>query len=223
MINIAQAITADKNFLDQIIYFIDKGGFFIYFIILCSIAGMTVMLYQSMLLARKKVIPESLVNSIDAFVAQGDESSAQNLIECKDLNPSVLQKLCEVVLERHDRKDLEIQDAVQAVAREEIHKLQVGIPFLEVIISIAPLLGLLGTATGLFDVFEGVGAGEEKYEQMARGISEALITTVSGLAVAVPAVIAHGYFNRKIDSYSARLEVVMDKFVGAYSVGRKSK
>jgi biopolymer transport protein ExbB len=158
MTHLAQAVAAEKDFLDHIIYFIDKGGVFIYFIILCSIAAMTVMLYQSMLLKRKKVIPESLVKSIDVFVSKGDEPSAENLMRIRELNPSVLQKLCDVVLERHDRKDVEIQDAVQVVAREEIHKLQVGIPFLEVIISIAPLLGLLGTATGLFDVFEGVGA-----------------------------------------------------------------
>lgn len=216
----AQATAANKNFLDDFISFIDKGGFFIYFIILCSIAMCAVILYQSMLLVRKRVIPESLVFSMNDYVSQSDEESTQNLNSSRKANPSVLQKLCDVVLERHDRKDIEIQEAVQVSAREEIHKLQVGIPFLEVIIAIAPLLGLLGTATGLFAVFEGVGAGEEKYEEMAKGISEALITTVSGLAVAVPAVIAHGYFNRKIDSYSARLVVVMDKFVGAYSNGR---
>ncbi len=220
---VAQALVADKNFLDNIISFIDKGGVFIYFIILCSIAAIAVMLYQAMILVRHKVIPDSLVNSMNAYVSQGDNESTQSLNSSRKANPSVLQKLCDVVLERHDRKDIEIQEAVQASAREEIHKLQVGIPFLEVIIAIAPLLGLLGTATGLFTVFEGVGAGEEKYAEMAQGISEALITTVSGLAVAVPAVIAHGYFNRKIDSYSARLEVVMDKFVGAYSIGRTIK
>ncbi len=217
---VAQAAAVDESFLDNIISFIDKGGVFIYFIILCSIAMIAVMFYQAMLLVRQKVIPDSLVHSMNAYVSQGDEESTQTLNNSRKANPSVLQKLCDVVLERHDRKDVEIQEAVQVSAREEIHKLQVGIPFLEVIIAIAPLLGLLGTATGLFTVFEGVGAGEEKYEEMARGISEALITTVSGLAVAVPAVIAHGYFNRKIDSYSARLEVVMDKFVGAYSNGR---
>lgn len=216
------AIDADKNFLDNIISFIDKGGVFIYFIILCSIAAIAVMLYQAMILVRQKVIPENLVHSMNHYVSRDDEESMRSLNSSRETSPSVLQKLCDVVLERHDRKDIEIQEAVQATAREEIHKLQVGIPFLEVIIAIAPLLGLLGTATGLFTVFEGVGAGEEKYEEMAQGISEALITTVSGLAVAVPAVIAHGYFNRKIDSYAARLEVVMDKFVGAYSIGRSS-
>ncbi|MFT5906720.1 MAG: biopolymer transport protein ExbB [Cryomorphaceae bacterium] len=220
----AQALAADKNFLDNIISFIDKGGVFIYFIILCSIAAIAVMLYQAMILVRHKVIPDSLVDSMNAYVSECDEETAKSLNSSREMNPSLLQKLCDVVLARHDRKDVEIQEAVQVRAREEIHKLQVGIPFLEVITAIAPLLGLLGTATGLFTVFEGVGSGEEKkYEEMARGISEALITTVSGLAVAVPAVIAHGYFNRKIDSYAARLEVVMDNFVGAPSIGKTVK
>jgi len=223
MTYISQALVADKNILDSIISFIDKGGVFIYFIILCSIAAITVMLYQAILLSRNKILPYSLESSMLNYISQGDEESTQSLNMNRKTNPSLLQKLCDVVLERHDRKDLEIQEAVQVSARAEIHKLQVGIPFLEVIIAIAPLLGLLGTATGLFTVFEGVGAGEEKYEEMAQGISEALITTVSGLAVAVPAVIAHGFFNRKIESYAARLEVVMDKFIGAYSKGRELK
>ncbi len=219
---LSQAADADKNVLDNIISFIDKGGVFIYFIILCSIAAMAMMLYQSMLLIRNKVIPDALATSMLEYSKTGDSQSADRIEVDKSNYPSVLQKLCDVVVERHDRKDIEIQEAVQVSAREEILKLQVGIPFLEVIIAIAPLLGLLGTATGLFTVFEGVGAGEENTEDMAQGISEALITTVSGLAVAVPAVIAHGYFNRKIESYSARLEVVMDKFISAHANGRSN-
>jgi len=217
---LAQALAADKDFFDKVISFIDKGGIFIYFIILCSIAAIAVMLYQAMILVRQRVIPVALERSMGEYAETGTESAANVLNQNKHACPSVLQKLCNVVLERHDRKDGEIQEAVQVSARAEIHKLQVGIPFLEVIIAIAPLLGLLGTATGLFAVFEGVGSGEENPEEMAQGISEALITTVSGLAVAVPAVIAHGYFNRKIESYAARLEVVMDAFVGSYMEGR---
>ena len=213
----------DASWIEKIFSFIDKGGVFIYFIILCSIAAVTVMLFQAFLLGRSRVIPDSLVYSMNAYLSQGDEESTNRLNTSRKSAPSVLQRLCDVVLERHDRKDVEIQEAVQVSAREEIIKMQAGIPVLEVIIAIAPLLGLLGTATGLFTVFGGVGAGEEKYEEMAQGISEALITTVSGLAVAVPAVIAHGIFNRKIERYAARLEVVMSKFVGSYSVGRDKK
>ena len=215
--------SSDLSSLEKISSFIHKGGVFIYFILLCSMFALTIVLYQWFLLQRAKIIPTNLVDSMNAYLSRGDEESTNRLNESRKTSPSVLQRLCDVVLERHDRKDVEIQEAVQASAREEIIKMQVGIPILEVIIAIAPLLGLLGTATGLFTVFEGVGAGEEKYEEMAQGISEALITTVSGLAVAVPAVIAHGYFNRRIERYSARLEVVMDKFVGAYSVGRTKK
>ncbi len=210
----------DASWIESILSFVDKGGFFIYFIILCSIVAVTVMLFQAYLLGRSKIIPDNLLHSMNTYISQGDEESSNRLDTSRKSSPSVLQRLCDVVLERHDRKDGEIQEAVQVSAREEIIKIQAGIPVLEVIISIAPLLGLLGTATGLFTVFGGVGAGEEKYEDMAQGISEALITTVSGLAVAVPAVIAHGYFNRKIERYASRLEVVMDKFVGSYSVGR---
>lgn len=215
--------TSDLSAVEKIASFIQKGGVFIYFILLCSVFALAIVLYQWFLLQRSKIIPANLVESMNAYLSRGDEESTHRLNTSRKSSPSVLQRLCDVVLERHDRKDVEIQEAVQASAREEIIKMQIGIPILEVIIAIAPLLGLLGTATGLFTVFEGVGAGEEKYEEMAQGISEALITTVSGLAVAVPAVIAHGYFNRRIERYSARLEVVMDKFVGAYSVGRTQK
>ena len=214
---------SNSSIITRVLSFIDKGGVFIYFILLCSVFALAVVLFQAILLKRTKVIPSNLVESMNAYLSQGDEESTHRLNSSRKAFPSVLQRLCDVVLERHDRKDGEIQEAVQVSAREEIIKMQAGIPVLEVIIAIAPLLGLLGTATGLFTVFEGVGAGEEKPEEMAHGIAEALITTVSGLAVAVPAVIAHGFFNRKIERYSARLEVVMDKFVGAYSIGRNKK
>mgnify|MGYP000524811856 CR=1 FL=1 len=206
--------------IEKLEWFFDKGGVFIYCILLCSIAAVAVMLYQFIMLGKSKIMPNKLEDSMNAYLSRGDHESTDRLNTSRKSSPSVLQRLCDVVLERHDRKDSEIQEAVQASAREEIVKMQAGIPILEVIIAIAPLLGLLGTATGLFTVFEGVGSGEGKHEDMAAGISEALITTVSGLAVAVPAVIAHGYFNRRIERYAARLEVVMDKFVGAYSVGR---
>ncbi len=214
---------ANASLIDNVLYFLNKGGVFIYFIILCSLVAVAVMIYQMVLLSQKRIMPAPLVEAMRTYLAQGDPASAERLNRARKECPSVLQRLCDVVLERHDRKDVEIQDAVQVSAREEIIKLQAGIPVLEVIISIAPLLGLLGTATGLFTVFEGVGSGEEKYQEMARGISEALITTVSGLAVAVPAVIAHGFFSRKIERYASRLEVVMDKFVSAYAKGREKQ
>ena len=91
------AIDADKNFLDNIISFIDKGGVFIYFIILCSIAAIAVMLYQAMILVRQKVIPENLVYSMNHYVSQDDEESMRSLNSSRETSPSVLQKICDLV------------------------------------------------------------------------------------------------------------------------------
>ena len=87
-----------------------------------------------------------------------------------------------------------------------------GMPVLEVVITIAPLLGLLGTTSGLVLVFANVGQGADP-AMVGQGIAMALNTTVAGLVVAVPAVIAHSHFNRKIETMSARLEVLMGKVV----------
>lgn len=201
--------------------FFEKSGIFIYPIIACSLAAITITAYQAAILSKSRIMPAVLVDAMNRYISNSSEESASMLNEARKNFPSVLQRLCDVVLERQDRKDEEIQEAVQVRAREEIVKMQAGIPFLEIIIAIAPLLGLLGTATGLFTVFEQVGGGDDSYDKMAVGISEALITTVSGLAVAVPTVIAHGFFNRRIESYAVSLEVIMDRFVGAYSYGRR--
>jgi biopolymer transport protein ExbB len=79
---------------------------------------------------------------------------------------------------------------------------------LDTVITISPLLGLLGTASGLVTIFEGLGE-EANYLTIARGIAEAMTTTIFGLAIAVPGVIAHGYFSRKIEMITVRLEALL--------------
>ena len=87
-------------------------------------------------------------------------------------------------------------------------RLNAGIGVLDTIITIAPLLGLLGTASGLVRIFQGLGDNSD-HLAIARGISEALTTTIVGLAIAVPCVIAHGYFTRRIEMLTARLESLL--------------
>ena len=140
------------------------------------------------------------------------------------VSPSVLHA------RRHDVRDMwdphggaidnagrpvgEVQEAVQSSAREEIVKMNAGLPILEVVINIAPLLGLLGTASGLVIVFRDLGAAAN-HVAIAKGISMALNTTIVGLGVAVPSVIAHSHFSRKIETMSARLEVLLGQVVSA--------
>jgi biopolymer transport protein ExbB len=104
---------------------------------------------------------------------------------------------------------------VQAAAREEIVHLHAGMTTLDVVITVAPLLGLLGTASGLAVIFSGQG-GIQDYELLRLGIGRALSTTIVGLAIAVPAIIAQGWFQRRIDTMAARLEVLLTRLAHTF-------
>jgi biopolymer transport protein ExbB len=113
------------------------------------------------------------------------------------------------------------QECVEACAnrtREELHKLERDMPFLEVMVTVAPLLGLLGTTAGMVGMFSNFGGnGEGDTQAMAREIGVALRCTIAGLLVAVPAVIAHTYFARRIDAIAVQIEtLLLDTIIGFY-------
>ena len=110
-------------------------------------------------------------------------------------------------------------EAVQTRARHEIVRLESGLFVLEVIVGIAPLLGLLGAVSGLVTVFAAFGdnAAQSDPHSIARGISEALSTTIVGLAIAIPSLIAYSYFSKKIETMAAEMEsLVADLLAKCY-------
>jgi biopolymer transport protein ExbB len=113
-----------------------------------------------------------------------------------------------VAVKHRGKPQSEINMAVESAAREETARLHAGVGVLDTVITISPLLGLLGTASGLVTIFEGLGE-EANYLTIARGIAEAMTTTIFGLAIAVPGVIAHGYFTRRIEVITVRLESLL--------------
>ena len=98
-------------------------------------------------------------------------------------------------------------EAVQTRAHHEIVRLESGLFILEVIVGIAPLLGLLGAVSGLVKVFAAFGdsAAQSDPHVIAKGISEALSTTIVGLAIAIPSLIAYSYFSKKIETMAAEM------------------
>lgn len=99
---------------------------------------------------------------------------------------------------------------------EERDELSHGLPWLAIIGSISPLLGLMGTVIGVMNAFLGItSAGSANIAAVAPGVAEALITTVAGLAVAIPAVIAYGHFATKLDLFAGELEGFSSEFIGA--------
>lgn len=99
------------------------------------------------------------------------------------------------------------KEALQDQARRERHFLERGLVILEIIVGVAPLFGLLGTALGMIDVFSHVSLeAVGRAEALSRGISEALLTTVFGLSIGIPALIAFNLLSRKVDALTLRIE-----------------
>jgi biopolymer transport protein ExbB len=194
--------------------FFSQGGWFMIPILACSFIAVTVVVYKMMTLARKMIVPQVLAGKVEQVDADTAVAGLSNLQWELKAGESSLARLCGVAVSNADKSQGELQEAVQSAAREEIVKMHTGMPILEVVITIAPLLGLLGTASGLVLVFANVGQGADP-AKVGQGIAMALNTTVAGLAVAVPTVIAHSHFNRKIETMSARLEVLLGKVTSA--------
>lgn len=183
-------------------------------ILLCSVIAVSVVTFKIMTLSKSLIIPKKLVSEVEQIEEHLEKGSLDGLQNQFQEGETSLARLCQVAMHNAGRTQGEVQEAVQSAAREEIVKMNTGMPTLEVVITIAPLLGLLGTASGLVVVFANVG-GNADQASVGQGIAMALNTTVAGLAVAVPTVVAHSHFGRKIELMAARLEVLMGKVTSA--------
>lgn len=192
--------------------FFRQGGWFMIPILACSLVAVSVVVYKLMTLGKSLIIPAALEADVDKIDLRAEAGELASLASRCQSGESSLARLCGVAFDAADQQQGEVQEAVQSAAREEIVNMHSGMPILEVVITIAPLLGLLGTTSGLVLVFANVGQGADP-AKVGQGIAMALNTTVAGLVVAVPTVIAHSHFNRKIETMSARLEVIMGKVV----------
>ena len=103
-------------------------------------------------------------------------------------------------------------DALQTRARYEIARLERGLVILEIVVGIAPLLGLVGTIDGLIILFGGmVETGDSN--SMARGIALALRATLMGLLTAIPSLISWSYYNKKVETLAVEMETLCDEFL----------
>src|SRR4029077_15425714 len=132
-------------------------------------------------------------------------------------HPSALARVLNTLLQHLTWSRTEAVEAVQTRARHEVARLESGLVVLEITTGIAPLLGLLGTLSGLVGIFTAVGTDPVA---VARGIAQALHTPIRGLAVAVPSLITFNYFQRRIEVMAVEMEsLVADLIVKCYPPG----
>jgi biopolymer transport protein ExbB len=195
----------------QIYEFFHGGGFFMIPLLLCSIIAVTVSIVCGLGLRRHLVVPEELEKEIERLAPNDTPDAVVRLSRYVRNDESTLGRIAQVGLSNlHQPKD-ENQNAVQTVARHEVGQLEHGLHVLEIIIGIAPLLGLLGAVSGLVQVFGAFGgsASQSDPHAIAKGISEALSTTIVGLGIAIPTLIAHGLLQKKVENLAVDMELLI--------------
>lgn len=194
--------------LDAIWKFATEGGLFMIPLMITSFIGVSVVAYKALALSRGRVVPNDLADKIRNLHADDGRALIDPLLAEFQRGQSTLARLGAVAGRLRGQQEADIIRAVEGASREEILHLHGGIQMLDVIITVAPLLGLLGTSTGLVTIFKGLGETSD-HVVVARGIAEALKSTIFGLAIAVPAIFAHSIFTRKIETLTIRLEALL--------------
>jgi len=194
--------------------FLQKGGIFMIPLALTSIVGLTAILFKFLSLSRGRIIPDALAVIVINFEQHVIDGTIEPILKEFQRGESTLARLCAVAFKYRGRPRSEIIHAVETSSREESVQMHSGIGLLDTVITIAPLLGLLGTASGLVLIFKGLGDNSD-HLAIARGIAEALRTTIFGLAIAVPCIVAHGHFTRRIETLTMRLETLLSHLAAA--------
>jgi biopolymer transport protein ExbB len=194
--------------------FFVQGGFFMAILLVVSIAAGTVIILRSAALRERSILPPALAEEIERLQPGDDLDKLERLIS---RHPSALARVLNTLLQHLTWSRAEAVEAVQTRARHEVSRLESGLVVLEITTGIAPLLGLLGTLSGLVGIFTAVGTDPVA---VARGIAQALNTTIVGLAVAVPSLITFNYFQRRIEVMAVEMEsLVADLIVKCYPPG----
>lgn len=220
-----QTSTTAKGAVATVIDYFSEGGLFMWPLLFCLFVGITVIVFKMLSLRRALIIPAALSREVDGFEQSVEAGSVERLLEEFEKGKTALARLSAVAVRNRGKSQSDISDAVQTKARHEVLHLNAGMTALDVVIIVSPLLGLLGTASGLAFLFKKMGeTGDMSNAQhIAQGIAMALNTTIFGLAVTVPCVIAQSFFNRKIESYTTELELLLSKLVHVCQKARTPK
>lgn len=182
-----------------------SGGWVMAPLMLCSIVAVAIIAERLWSLQRKRICPPTLVGQIWQW-AKNNQLDSARLSAMRTGSPMGKVLAAGLLNMRHEREVM--KESIEEAGRHVVHELERFLTLLGTIAVISPLLGLLGTVVGMistFNVIASQGVGDPA--EMAGGISVALITTATGLLIAIPSVVFHRFFQRRVDE----LVVVMEQ------------
>jgi biopolymer transport protein ExbB len=185
--------------------------FFLIALAITSIVAVTFIVERGLALRWAKIVPPDVVYAIQNYRS---ENQLPQLRGACEHNPSTLSRLLLFATEHLDWPKTETVDVLETRARHEVTKLERGLVVLEIIVGIAPLLGLVGTIYGLITLFGHMDpGGMQEHSKFAQGISLALNATLFGLLIAIPALVAWSYYSKKVETLSVEMESLCDEFL----------
>jgi biopolymer transport protein ExbB len=181
------------------------GGPLMWPIILCSVLAAAIFLERSWTLQSKRVLPPELTRKVWQLVE--NHQVTDNAITALERSSPLGRVLAAGLANRHRPREI-LKERLEDTGRHVVHELERFLDALGTIASISPLLGLLGTVTGIIKAFNAINAGGMGDPRaLSGGIAEALLTTAAGLCVAIPALVGYKYLRRRVD----RIVVDMEK------------
>lgn len=189
-----------------------KGGIIMVPIVLASVIALTISLERAWALRSDRVAPKNLVAQVWNWLKKG-ELSNDKIKSLRESSP-LGEILAAGLVNHHHGREI-MKESIEDVGRQVAHRLERYLNALGSIATASPLMGLLGTVLGMMDSFTVISAqvGNPNIADLTRGISEALITTASGLFVAIPALFLFRFFQRRVDDHVASMELEALKLV----------
>ncbi len=186
------------------IQWILDGGVVMYPLILCSVIALAIIFERAWGLRKKKVISKTFVIKVEDLIRK--EMISEAITFCK-MNKSSIANILLSGIKSYGRDRHIVKEVIEDAGKKEVSVLERYLNMLGVVAAISPLLGLLGTVTGMIKTFSEInlqGVGDP--QSMAGGISEALFTTATGLAIGIPALAMYKYFQGKADALVLEME-----------------
>ena len=191
--------------------FIEKGGVFMYPIIVCSVLSLAIFLERVWSMRRKLNLPQAFLQEVTQLLRENNVPKALAL--CSG-NGSSISRIFAVGLANYGKKREMIKELIEEVGRRETALLGKYIEALSTIASVSTLLGLLGTIAGMIKIFSVISSESVvNPSTLAGGISEALYTTAAGLTVAIPTIIFYRYVSSKSNVLVMEMEECSSQMV----------
>ena len=213
---------------DNIVSFFRKFGFVFWPLALCSITALTFIIERFFTFARSrsKIGTEQFMSSVTESLR--NENIMEAVSTCEEAGgplPNVLKagllRYSQAQIEEREIHKEEIQEAIEEASLLEIPELERNLPVLGTVAIVSPLFGLLGTVTGMINAFTTIaleGTGDP--QQLAGGISQALLTTAGGLTIAIPCLIFYQLFDSRVNRYMVEISQVSNEIINQLILGQ---